>query len=791
MYKTSLFLLILLSILSPLFAQSDRVFDDSQLATVQIFIDPDSLARIYEPGNEESDHEYPARFIFQNATLHDTVENIGFRLRGNTSRYSQKKSFKVSFNTFEPGRKFYGLEKLNLNGEHNDPSIIRSKLCWYLFKTLQVPSSRAFHTMVFINGNYYGLYIAVEHVDENFVKEHFNAGGGNLYKCLWPADLTYLGSNPNAYKSKNGNRRIYDLITNTEADDYSDLEILIYILHFTSQNDFPALMQQYFDVDLFLRVLAVDVAVGSWDDYWFLKNNYYLYHNPASGQFEFIPYDYDNTFGVWWDGILAGVDWGTRDIYNWGNPNEARPLVERIMEVPDFKNRFSYYLDQLLNHGFNPDTLFPRIDAIQNKILSAAHNDLYRTLDYGFTVDDFHNSYDMALGGHVTYGLKPYITTRRNSALAQLIIKNIAPVLSNLIHSPSAPQTSDSISFRVTLLDDHHIQNVQLHYYLDNTWQSLDLFDDGGHNDGQDNDQIYGTTLPALNRSIHLSYYMSARDDSMAISTLPAGAPQNVYKIKIGYPVVPLFINEFLAANNSNLVDEAGDHDDWIEIYNGGSQSISLQGLYLSDNFDNPSKWSFPDTLLPAGKFLLVWADEEKSEGPLHTNFKLNKDGEQIGIFQNDSSGWAPVDTLAFGSQTSDVSYGRQTDGGGPWKFFDHPTPGQSNTTTGISGREQNLISRYFTVYQNYPNPFNPSTTIRIKLFVPGILRCSIFDLNGKIVKKDQRTFSSGTDYEWVWQGEAENGKLVASGLYFFRASLELNDHSVRTWPTMKIILLK
>ncbi len=129
-----------------MYGQSELIFDDTQLATIQIFIDPDSLALIYAPGNEENDHEYPARFIFRNAAVHDSVENIGFRLRGNTSRYAAKKSFKVSFNTFERGRKFYRLEKLNLNGEHNDPSVIRAKLCWDLFKTMQVPSSRAFHT---------------------------------------------------------------------------------------------------------------------------------------------------------------------------------------------------------------------------------------------------------------------------------------------------------------------------------------------------------------------------------------------------------------------------------------------------------------------------------------------------------------------------------------------------------------------------------------------------------------------------------------------------------------------
>ncbi len=424
-------------------------------------------------------------------------------------------------------------------------------------------------------------------------------------------------------------------------------------------------------------------------------------------------------------------------------------------------------------------------------ILSAAHDDPYRPLDYGFTVDDFHKSYDQALGAHVTYGLKPYVTTRRNSALSQLILKNMAPVLSDLEHFPMTPQTSDPISFKVTILDDHYVQAVQLFCYIDNSWQLIDLLDDGIHDDGQAGDNIYGNILPALNQSTSISYYISARDDSNAVSTLPAGAPQNVNEIKIGYAQVALYINEFLTSNITDSVDESGDHEDWIEIYNGGSGNISLNGLYLSDNFNNPAKWALPDTVLLPGEFLLVWADEEGSEGSLHANFKLDKDGERIGIFNSDFAGRAPIDTLSFNLQTADVSYGRSTDGSVPWEFFNNTTPGQSNTTTGINPAVQNLVNHYFVLQQNYPNPFNPSTTIRIEIFVPGSLRINICDLNGKTVKQLQQFYGSPGYYEWIWDGHNNEGKQVASGLYFLNAVLRAGNQTISTCPVMKIVLLR
>ena len=77
--------------------------------------------------------------------IDEMVSSVGIRPRGNTSRGATKKSWKLKFNEFVPGREFHGLEKLNINGEHNDVSIIRSKLAWDLYKEMGVPSPRASH----------------------------------------------------------------------------------------------------------------------------------------------------------------------------------------------------------------------------------------------------------------------------------------------------------------------------------------------------------------------------------------------------------------------------------------------------------------------------------------------------------------------------------------------------------------------------------------------------------------------------------------------------------------------
>jgi hypothetical protein len=145
-----------------------------------------------------------------------------------------------------------------------------------------------------------------------------------------------------------------------------------------------------------------------------------------------------------------------------------------------------------------------------------------------------------------------------------------------------------------------------------------------------------------------------------------------------------LVINEFMASNNrdSNIHDPCGDYDDWIEIYNYGDTPIDLAWMYLTDDLGSPTKWQIPSgypaqTTAPADGFVVFWADEEPAEGPLHADFKLSVSGEEIGLF--DTDGITPIDTIVFGEQTTNISYGRYPDASDNWRFFPIPTAGASN----------------------------------------------------------------------------------------------------------------
>jgi len=660
----------------PAFPDKGQVFVDTIVPRIDIYIHPDSLALIYE--NPDSNHEFPADFVFDKGVIKDTIANIGFRLRGNTSRYADKKSFKVSFNTFDPGRKFYGLEKMNLNGEHNDPSIMRSKIGWDLLRNFDIPATRSNHITLYINDNYYGLYINVEHIDEEFVDSRFGNQDGNLFKCLWPADLDYLGEDPEAYKFTVGDRRAYALKTNVIQDDYSDLAEFISVLNTTPLDQLVCELDKVFNVYDYLKFMAVDIFMGNWDGYIYNKNNFYLYHNTETGKFEYIAYDLDNTLGIDW----MGRDWGTRDIYDWAqHGGEARPLYNRLIAVQEFKDIYSYYFNELINGYTDINLIFPDVLLRKDMIETWVQTDPFYPLDYGYTITDFHDSYFTSLSGHVTYGIKPYIEMRNSTALQMLVINDINPVIKYIAYNH--PGVNQDLIVTAFIEDEDASPQVSLQYQLnEGSIQTLNMYDDGLHHDIFPGDKVYGISIDNLPVNTTIDFQVHAQDNNNNFSLMPC----EQIRIEVLESLHPLlFINEFMADNLSTIPDGFGEFDDWFEIFNGDDESIWLGDKYVSDNLNNPDKFLLPDITLQPGDFLLLWADNDPEQGSDHCNFKLGKNGESIGLFDAASTGFFPIDTLSFGAQTDDISYGRNPDGGQEWIFYDFPTPGSSNVNGSLA----------------------------------------------------------------------------------------------------------
>lgn len=134
-------------------------------------------------------------------------------------------------------------------------------------------------------------------------------------------------------------------------------------------------------------------------------------------------------------------------------------------------------------------------------------------------------------------------------------------------------------------------------------------------------------------------------------------------------------INEFMASNGDTIEDQYGEDSDWIELYNTSEEDVNLKGLCLSDGKKNLEKFVFPDYVMPAGSYLLIFASgkEEVGETEIHVPFKLSASGEKVVL----SYQGVILDSISFDQQEKDVSMARVDERN--WRYTALPTPGAEN----------------------------------------------------------------------------------------------------------------
>ncbi|RLC63248.1 MAG: hypothetical protein DRI48_08645, partial [Chloroflexi bacterium] len=238
---------------------------------------------------------------------------------------------------------------------------------------------------------------------------------------------------------------------------------------------------------------------------------------------------------------------------------------------------------------------------------------------------------------------------------------------------PTWPDADEAVAVTAVITGGYPLVSATLWYSVEGSFQAVPM-DVGG---GGTNRQL---VLPPRPGGTRVDYYLEAVDSVGQRTLHPPFASSFTHRYLVGYSPPAVFINEFLADNESVNRDEAGDYEDWVELYNGSAVTVALEGMYLTDDLTRPTRWQFPaGTTIPPDGHLLVWCDGEPGEGALHTNFRLNRDGEALGLFDSRVHGLVPLDWIVFGPQRDNVSYGRRSDGGDAWGFLDPPTPGTSN----------------------------------------------------------------------------------------------------------------
>ena len=252
-----------------------------------------------------------------------------------------------------------------------------------------------------------------------------------------------------------------------------------------------------------------------------------------------------------------------------------------------------------------------------------------------------------------------------------------APAVAKVNRTPLVPLMDQIVTIDAELVSNSNIASVKLFYRLNSasyTSVAMTLMS-----------SFYQATIPTAATTGKMDYYIEVKGTNNKVSYSPSEAPTKTHSYLLNTDPLPqIKINEFLAFNTSCCPDNdsgAAEFDDWIEIYNTGSTAVNIAGMYLSDDKTNPFKHKIPSsnatlTTIPAGGYLVLWADNSQGQGPLHVEFALANAGEDVGIFYIDGR---VIDTYTFGAQSENISFGRTTDGASTWKAFNTPTPGKTN----------------------------------------------------------------------------------------------------------------
>ncbi len=231
-----------------------------------------------------------------------------------------------------------------------------------------------------------------------------------------------------------------------------------------------------------------------------------------------------------------------------------------------------------------------------------------------------------------------------------------------------------------------------------------------------------------------------------------------------------LFINE-ICTKNTLFPDDEYEYEDWIEIYNAGSDTVNLSDLYFTNDLSNPTMFRISNkipeiTKVPPQSFKLLWADGESEEGLLHLDFKLEKDGGQVGVAHTSATGIYYIDSLEYPAQKTDYSYGRYADGTKRWFMLSGMTPGKSNVYNEITDTEDLSHTRL------YPNPADQVLAVDFGEVLAEPATLVIYSVLGREMLR--------TEFEKGMSGGPLDISLLDEGFYLVRISNGLSIHTAK-----------
>jgi len=651
-------------------------------------------------------------------------DSVGVKYKGSSSYDSTyvKNPFHISLDEFK-NQTYQGIKSIKLANGFSDPSMVREVLAYDILKNY-MECSRSNFAQVYINGAYIGLYSNDESVNKTFCSNHFYSSGNTFIKCnpdvagpYSKSNFKYLSADSTAYFGK------YEI-----ESDYGWNE-LVSVCN-TITND-PDGISAILDIDRALWMLAFNNVLVNLDSYsgWFSQNHYLYKDN--NHIFNSIVWDLNMSFGGFaWAGTQGGGS-GSLSVENMQEMSPMLhatendwPLIMNLLGNPEYEKMYIAHMKTIVDDFFANGDYKTKTSELQSIIGEAVRSDTNKFFSYEQFLTGLTN--DVQVGSHVVPGLANLMDARVSFLNSTTEFSAVSPVIHWVLPDNVSPliYTDATIRAKITGNSEGGVL-LGFRYQSSQKFTRILMYDDGNHNDSLAGDQVFGATFSM--EALQAQFYVFAQNDEAAIFS-PERAEHEFFTITATLPLpLPgeIVINEFLAKNNNDTINEYGSHEDWIELYNNTNEPLSLFGLYLTDDFANPDKFPLPEnTVIQPKGYLIIWADEEDTTTNIHSNFKLSADGEEIMLSDGGST---VIDSLTYGPQTADVSTGRCPDGTGEIGILSVTSFNAANCPTGFS---EILFEN--TAIQIFPNPTR--NILNINILDNEGAEVKIYNLFGKMV---------------------------------------------------------
>lgn len=330
----------------------DRLFDHTKVHTVDIVMnDWDELIA------SAASEEYNTADVVIDG---ESYKNVGIRAKGNTSLStvasldSERYSFKIEFDHYDSTQSYHGLDKLSLNNLIQDSTMMKDYLTYTMMNEFGVRSSLCSFVFITVNGEDWGLYLAVEGVEESFLERNYGSDYGELYK---PDSMSFGGGRGNGKDFDMGSSDVKLQYIDDELDSYSNIwnnaktditeadqnRLIESLKKLSSGED----MESVVDIEQVIRYFVVHNYVCNDDSYTgMMVHNYYLYEK--DGQLAMIPWDYNLGFGTFGAGDATSTVNTPIDSPVSGGSSD-RPMLNWIFENEEYTELYHQYFAELLN----------------------------------------------------------------------------------------------------------------------------------------------------------------------------------------------------------------------------------------------------------------------------------------------------------------------------------------------------------------------------------------------------------------------------------------------------------